>query len=38
MSVDVGTARTGVALSDKGEGFAFPKCVITECYKIHTGI
>jgi putative Holliday junction resolvase len=30
MSVDVGTARTGVALSDKGEGFAFPKCVITE--------
>ena len=30
MSVDVGTARTGVALSDKSEGFAFPKCVITE--------
>ena len=30
MSVDVGTARTGVALSDKSEGFAFPKGVITE--------
>lgn len=30
MSVDVGTARTGVALSDRDEGFAFPKCVITE--------
>ena len=30
MSVDVGTARTGIALSDKGEGFAFPKGVITE--------
>ena len=30
MSVDVGTARTGVALSDAGESFAFPKCVITE--------
>ena len=30
MSVDVGTARTGVALSDKDEGFAFPKGVITE--------
>ena len=30
MSVDVGTARTGVALSDKNEDFAFPKCVITE--------
>ncbi|MBO5908509.1 MAG: Holliday junction resolvase RuvX [Clostridia bacterium] len=30
MSVDVGTARTGIALSDKGESFAFPKGVITE--------
>jgi putative Holliday junction resolvase len=30
MSVDVGTARTGVALSDKTESFAFPKGVITE--------
>lgn len=30
MSVDVGTARTGVALSDKSESFAFPKGVITE--------
>lgn len=33
MSVDVGTARTGVALSDKSEGFAFPKCVITEYHR-----
>ena len=30
MSVDFGKARTGVAVSDKSEGFAFPKCVITE--------
>lgn len=30
MSVDVGAARTGVAVSDSGEGFAFPKGVITE--------
>jgi putative Holliday junction resolvase len=30
MSVDVGTARTGVALSDESENFAFPKGVITE--------
>ena len=30
MSVDFGKARTGVAVSDKGEGFAFPKGVITE--------
>lgn len=30
MSVDVGTARTGVAVSDSGESFAFPKGVITE--------
>ena len=30
MSVDVGTARTGVAVSDQSESFAFPKCVITE--------
>ena len=30
MSVDLGDARTGVALSDLSESFAFPKCVITE--------
>jgi len=30
MSVDVGTVRTGVAVSDPGEGFAFPRGVITE--------
>ena len=30
MSVDFGKARTGVAVSDAGESFAFPKCVITE--------
>ena len=30
MSVDLGKARTGVAISDKGEGFAFPNAVITE--------
>ena len=30
MSVDLGKARTGVAVSDKDEGFAFPKCVIKE--------
>ncbi len=30
MSVDLGKARTGIAVSDKSEGFAFPKCVITE--------
>lgn len=30
MSVDLGKARTGIALSDEGEGFAFPKEVITE--------
>lgn len=30
MAVDVGTVRTGVAVSDKGESFAFPKTVITE--------
>jgi len=29
MSVDVGNVRTGVAVSDPGEGFAFPKGVIT---------
>ena len=32
MSVDLGKARTGVAVSDKDEGFAFPKCVIKEKY------
>lgn len=30
MSVDLGKARTGVAVSDKNEGFAFPNTVITE--------
>lgn len=30
MAVDVGTVRTGIAVSDTGESFAFPKAVITE--------
>ena len=30
MSVDLGKARTGIAVSDGGESFAFPKQVITE--------
>ncbi len=30
MSVDLGKARTGIALSDISESFAFPKTVITE--------
>ncbi|MBE6750381.1 MAG: Holliday junction resolvase RuvX [Ruminococcaceae bacterium] len=30
MSVDLGKARTGIAVSDNGENFAFPKGVITE--------
>ena len=30
MSVDLGKARTGIAVSDPGESFAFPKTVITE--------
>jgi len=30
MSVDLGKARTGVAVSDSGESFAFPKEVIKE--------
>lgn len=30
MSVDVGKVRTGIAVSDIGETFAFPKTVITE--------
>ena len=30
MAVDLGKARTGIALSDNGESFAFPKAVITE--------
>lgn len=30
MSVDLGKARTGIALSDESENFAFPKEVITE--------
>lgn len=30
MSVDLGKARTGIALSDETESFAFPQSVITE--------
>ena len=30
MSVDLGKARTGIAVSDIGESFAFPKSVINE--------
>lgn len=30
MSVDLGKARTGIAVSDSCESFAFPKCVINE--------
>ncbi len=30
MSVDLGKARTGIAVSDGSESFAFPNCVITE--------
>ena len=30
MSVDSGKVRTGIAISDTGESFAFPNCVITE--------
>ncbi len=30
MSVDLGNARTGIAVSDKSETLAFPKTVITE--------
>lgn len=30
MSVDLGKARTGIAVSDAAESFAFPKTVITE--------
>ena len=30
MSVDLGKARTGIAVTDSGESFAFPKTVITE--------
>ncbi len=33
MSVDLGDARTGVAVSDGGESFAFPKGVIHEYNK-----
>lgn len=33
MAIDLGDARTGVAVSDAGEGFAFPKCVINEYNK-----
>ncbi len=33
MSVDLGDARTGIAVSDSGESFAFPKTVITEYNK-----
>lgn len=30
MSIDLGQARTGLAVSDKGEGFAFPRGIIEE--------
>ncbi len=30
MSVDLGKSRTGIAISDSAESFAFPKQVITE--------
>ncbi len=30
LSVDLGKARTGIAISDEGERFAFPKTVLTE--------
>ena len=30
MSIDLGKARTGIAISDNNESFAFPKDVITE--------
>lgn len=30
MAVDLGKARTGIAISDISESFAFPKTVITE--------
>ena len=30
MGIDLGVARTGIAVSDKGEKFAFPKDVIKE--------
>lgn len=33
MSVDLGDARTGIAVSDSGESFAFPKGVIHEYNK-----
>ncbi|MBQ9920311.1 MAG: Holliday junction resolvase RuvX [Clostridia bacterium] len=33
MSVDLGDARTGIAVSDEGEGFAFPRTVINEWNK-----
>ncbi len=33
MSVDLGDARTGIAVSDVGETFAFPKKVIKEYNK-----
>ncbi len=33
MAVDLGNARTGIAISDESESFAFPNCVITEYNK-----
>lgn len=30
MSVDLGSVRTGIAVSDRSEVFAFPRCVIAE--------
>ena len=33
MAVDLGDARTGLAVSDNNESFAFPRCVINEWNK-----
>lgn len=33
LAVDLGKARTGVAVSDAAESFAFPKTVITEYHE-----
>lgn len=30
MSIDLGSVRTGIAVSDNSQSFAFPRCVITE--------
>lgn len=33
MGIDYGTKRVGIALSDEGRGFAFPKCVLDSSEK-----